>query len=297
MLSNLANEAGGPVTASLKQLEEWAGVKGKAAAKQFADGMNNASQAMGNMSKVAQNLSAVVSSDLDAALAQSITTTSGVSQAVSKYAQDLSNAHTPASVLHSDLQKISQAMETENRMTAAASKGLNKAGNAAARAGGQMSTAARYADALAAAINSIPNTKTVDIQVVSSQGLHAITAAGAAGHASGTPNAAPGLAIVGEQGPELMMMHGGEAIFNATETARMLSGIPSAIFGATGGNRASSGGGGGAGGAGGGAVEVHSHVYLDGKQIYESVQQENLRYGTRNAGARTGLMTPGRKVG
>ena len=93
------------------------------------------------------------------------------------------------------------------------------------------------------------------------------------------------------------MMHGGEAIFNATETARMLSGIPSAIFGATGGNRASSGGGGGAGGAGGGAVEVHSHVYLDGKQIYESVQQENLRYGTRNAGARTGLMTPGRKVG
>ena len=40
--------------------------------------MNNASQAMGDMSKVAQNLSAVVSSDLDAALAQNITQTSGV---------------------------------------------------------------------------------------------------------------------------------------------------------------------------------------------------------------------------
>ena len=90
------------------------------------------------------------------------------------------------------------------------------------------------------------------------------------------------------------MMHGGEAIFNATETARMLSGIPSAIFGATGGHRASSGGGGGAGGAGGGAVEVHSHVYLDGEQIYESVQQEGLKYNTRNSGGRTGKYVPGK---
>ena len=239
-----------------------------------------------------------MSSDLDAALAQSITTTSGVASAVQKYAQDLANTHTPASVLHQDLQNIAAAEARENKMTAEASQGMNHAGNEAQRMAAKMHTAAYYANALATAIENIPSSKTVDISVVSSQGLHGLAAAGAvAGHASGTPDAAPGLALVGEQGPELMMMHGGEAIFNATETARMLSGIPSAIFGATGGNRASSGGGGGAGGAGGGAVEVHSHVYLDGKQIYESVQQENLRYGTRNAGARTGLMTPGRKVG
>ena len=94
-----------------------------------------------------------------------------------------------------------------------------------------MKTAAYYAHALADAINAIPSTKTVDVQIVSSQGLHAIASAGSVpGHASGTPNAAPGIALVGERGPELMMMGGGESIFNATETARMLSGIPLGHF-------------------------------------------------------------------
>ena len=49
MLANLAHEAGGPVTTSVKQLADWTGVKGKAAADQFSKGMNDASQAMGNM--------------------------------------------------------------------------------------------------------------------------------------------------------------------------------------------------------------------------------------------------------
>ena len=51
MLANLAHEAGGPVTTSVKQLADWTGVKGKAAADQFSKGMNDASQAMGNMSQ------------------------------------------------------------------------------------------------------------------------------------------------------------------------------------------------------------------------------------------------------
>ena len=62
--------------------------------------------------------------------------------------------------------------------------------------------------------------------------------------------------------------------------------------------------GGGAGGApgagaaaGGGQVaENHVHVYLDGKEIYASVKQQNYVYGTRNAGSRTGLMTPGTRT-
>jgi len=37
-----------------------------------------------------------------------------------------------------------------------------------------------------------------------------------------------------------------------------------------------------AAGGGGGDVVVHSHVYLDGKQIYESVQRSALRYNRRN---------------
>lgn len=39
------------------------------------------------------------------------------------------------------------------------------------------------------------------------------------GYASGTRNAAPGMALVGEEGPELVLFGGGERVLNATETA------------------------------------------------------------------------------
>ena len=64
------------------------------------------------MCKVAQNLSSVVSSDLDAALAQSITTTSGVASAVQKYAPGLANTHTPGppSCTQENLQNIAASL-------------------------------------------------------------------------------------------------------------------------------------------------------------------------------------------
>ena len=40
--------------------------------------------------------------------------------------------------------------------------------------------------------------------------------------ASGTRSAMPGLTLVGENGPELLMMQGGETVFNADETKRMM---------------------------------------------------------------------------
>lgn len=43
------------------------------------------------------------------------------------------------------------------------------------------------------------------------------------GYASGTNSAAPGVALVGEQGPELVMFHGGERVLPAAETAARLS--------------------------------------------------------------------------
>ena len=42
------------------------------------------------------------------------------------------------------------------------------------------------------------------------------------GYASGTSNAAPGTAIVGERGPELMLMRGGERIIPAIRTAQII---------------------------------------------------------------------------
>ena len=43
--------------------------------------------------------------------------------------------------------------------------------------------------------------------------------------AAGTSSAPPGLAVVGEQGPELVAFGGGERVFDASETAGMLGGV------------------------------------------------------------------------
>ena len=44
------------------------------------------------------------------------------------------------------------------------------------------------------------------------------------GYAIGTQNAMRGLAVVGEQGPELVRFNGGEQVYNAKETSKILSG-------------------------------------------------------------------------
>ena len=73
---------------------------------------------------------------------------------------------------------------------------------------------------------------------------------GLPGYATGTMNAAAGWAMVGEAGPELVRMRGGERVFNAGQTDRMT-----------------------AGGAGGEAqpVQVTSNVYLDGELILSQI--------------------------
>ncbi len=89
------------------------------------------------------------------------------------------------------------------------------------------------------------------------------------------------------------MMHGGESVLNATETAQALNRIPAAIFAAAGSGRAGRSAGAGGGGGGGELHATSVHTYLDGKEIFESVQQQTLVYGTRNSGARLGILVPG----
>lgn len=62
--------------------------------------------------------------------------------------------------------------------------------------------------------------------------LHApsVTLPGTTGeYAEGTDYAAPGMALVGEHGPELVMMGGGEKVFTASETAAILANANSAV--------------------------------------------------------------------
>jgi hypothetical protein len=73
---------------------------------------------------------------------------------------------------------------------------------------------------------------------------------GVPGYASGTMNAAAGWAMVGEAGPELVRMRGGERVYDARRTDRMMGG----------------------GGEGGGPSQVTSNVYLDGELIRSQIE-------------------------
>jgi SLT domain-containing protein len=53
-----------------------------------------------------------------------------------------------------------------------------------------------------------------------------------AGYAVGTENAPPGWAWVGEQGPELMQMKGGERIKTNADSMRMMASLPKINYGA-----------------------------------------------------------------
>ena len=105
----------------------------------------------------------------------------------------------------------------------------------------------------------------------------------AGGYASGTASATPGFHLTGEHGPELVMFGGGERVVPHDQTSHILAAM-SAMHAA-------------GGSAGGGVMEVHSHVHLDGKEIYRSVTREGYKWQTRNSGVRSGLSIPGTKVG
>jgi len=127
IVSQFAQEIGDPATHNLRTLASDFGITGKAAQNMATVGMEQAIAKMANLSQVARNLSATVSSQLTGAMASAITKFSGMNSAVNKYAQDLGNANTPSSILHADLQKISDAASNEYRMISDASRGISDA--------------------------------------------------------------------------------------------------------------------------------------------------------------------------
>ena len=65
-------------------------------------------------------------------------------------------------------------------------------------------------------------------QIASALASASASASGLPGYATGTMDADPGFAIVGEKGPEIMYMHGGEHIINAAQTASIMNNVSSA---------------------------------------------------------------------
>lgn len=97
--------------------------------------------------------------------------------------------------------------------------------------------AADRVDALNRKLQNLPTGKTVRVKVIADlgpfyMGLQQVHAAGFHGRfAKGTSNAPPGLALVGEEGPELVMMRGGEQVIPADRTRAMARSVGSGSAG------------------------------------------------------------------
>jgi hypothetical protein len=308
MLSTLAQEAGGPATTNVKALSEWAGVKGAAAANQYAKGMNAATVQMSSLSKVAQNLSAVVTSQLDAAMSSAIIKTENISGKTATYIQDLNKYGAQSSITKKAQDDLNNALTTaqklETEVTSATSKATGEFGAMAGKLSGPLATAlANYLGYL----SKIPATvtTTIDLNTVST----GYAGPGSAGHHVGAhggmvvpsgiiPSFAGGGAIPGYapgNDSVLAMLSPGEGILTP-QALRALGGEPALSWinstagrgGGGGGTGTSSGGG----GTSGGEMVNHVHVYLDGKKIWDSMQTRTLSYNTRNSGRRSGNWAP-----
>ena len=281
-LDDLAQQAGGPTTDNFKTLKDWVD-QGHLSIAGLSRIVSDATEKMGNMSQVAQQLGTVMNQQVASAI---------------------SNAALKANGFYSDVNNLTEAMAhngTYGGHTAA--YWANVAGQAFNTAGSQAQTAAGKVGNLAGAMARL-HSQTVDINVVtnySSTGNPVTAPAGVGlghlqpgGHAAGTNSARAGVALVGEEGPELMMMRGGEQVVPHRETASLLA-IAAAVRHAT----AYQGGTPGAArraaevfaspgaGVGGGPTVVHVHVAGSvhneqslARAVQTAINQKTIRNGS-----------------
>ena len=131
--------------------------------------------------------------------------------------------------------ELDSAVSAMDKSGEAASYGSAVVSSFAAAAAGKVGEVAAAFEALSAAatikasmslsIGGLTGGLSGKVGAALSGGLGAIL--GRFGFASGTPSAPPGYAIVGEEGPELVRLRGGERIYNADETAQAVSAMAS----------------------------------------------------------------------
>jgi hypothetical protein len=310
MLSNMASAAGAPITSSYSTFAHWVGSEAVNASSKFTNGIKQATTEMGNMSKVATNLSSVVTSQLDAAMSSAIVKTEGISGKTATYIKDLNTYGADSTKTKGAQTALNNALEQAQKLTGEVSAATAKAGDAAQTAAGKIHNEAISAQLLGKYLLSIPkNVSTVITttyaSVYTSTGaaananvlLHPKAAHGGMVIAGGIiPSFAGGGAIPGfSPGNDniLAALSAGEGVLNPY-AMRMIGGAAGLNWLNTAGERGGGSGGGLAhgGGGGSGVLENHVHVHLDGKQIWNSVQRQTLTYGTRNSGKRTGTMAP-----
>lgn len=143
---------------------------------------------------------------------------------VGKIESDFDNAMTG---IENRLNSAVQKMEMSAEAKTAAESTINAYIKAIKNLEGPAVEAAdQVSNAVAKALKKTPTSVSVvptDSSFVGPIPLDSTTDTGSTtGYASGTRNAEPGVKLVGEEGPELMVFGGGEVVYTAEETARIL---------------------------------------------------------------------------
>ena len=227
-----------------------------ASGKDLAKIVQEATVKMGNMAAVAQQLGTALHNDIINSMDAAKVSASGLSKDTLAYVQALRSGNTAAA----------QGGPLYNAV-AADLKFLGYNGSQArhviAMLTGQTDAASRSASTFARNLEAVRNflaqlhSKTIQVNVNIAQhgGIHLPgmpTGVGITTYASGTDGASRGPAIVGEKGPELVFMRGGEHVVPAEHTEHLMK--LAGHLGKVNAYAAGTGGGGSGGGPGGGGT-------------------------------------------
>jgi hypothetical protein len=204
----LAQEANYTGSDSLSALAAWTGVKTPGALKVMQKSTEDATVAASNLATTIQSL-------LNVQFEDDVISASGASKALDKYTTSLINNGANSEATESARAKLISDLE---------------------KAGLSAQQATTYVDGLARSLPGLDKTvtTTLDLKGDGTISLRADGAyiQGAQGHivayAGGTAGASPGWALVGEEGPELVKMSGGEPVIPNSKLNGYASGTPSA---------------------------------------------------------------------
>lgn len=285
----LAQQGGYPSNGvdSFKALSHWVG-NAKNPTQSLLNILTTFTAKAGNLATDVKNLAGAIDPSMTSAMSGAIIAASGGTGVLEKFATAVLKSHDNTGQLTSSAKALWQQMtevygktsQAKDQFEAFAVR-LGIAQGAADRlwndlqaSGGKSSAAViRDIQAIQRYLDSLHD-KTIAVNVVTNVGTHvgaantAVSVPRVLGYASGTSGASSGWAWVGEKGPELVNFRGGETV------------IP---------NHVAAGYAGGT--IGDGVIEVHSHVHLDGKEIFKTVQRESVgtqrRTGTNGLSKRT----------
>ena len=246
ILSALAQEAGGPATGNFQTLKQWVD-SNKVSAKEFGDIMQQLTGQMSNAGAAAKEFASTLQSSMQQEIANALLGTEHLNQTVGQFSKAVQanggtiSAQSPAykamfDFLTSSGFTAAQATAQLKLMTGqidgtagAASHSTGPLGamrGAIGGVGNEAATAAAAVRAVALAIDAL-HSKTITVDVLTEGAGLSLAGGGGrriTGNAKGTgPGGAErGLSLVGEEGPELMWMRGGEHVLPAGPTKALM---------------------------------------------------------------------------